>query len=1607
MKNKILILTIMMVIALFSINIIFADTTITDCGTYNLPGKYNLSSNLNSTGTCLTFVGSNIELDCKGYSIKFGTTAGTVYGINAYNATVSQSNLTIKNCNITTNNTLSSSRVGIQIYNYSSSYIYNNTILTNGTSVNYGILMTNTEYTVIDLNNIKAQGTTTNNNGIYISSGVNYCNITNNIISSQGTVGSTTIYIASALSPRINNIFSGNKLLANLGTTSSYGINILNNVSSNTLKDNNITVLATGGGTAIGILVTAIAGSPTDYNIFTNNTMDVRSTGAGSNQGIFITGGNYNNITNNIIFVNGTTSIIGTQILGTATLPTNNNIIDSNIFTLFGVGATSSYGVYIKDKANINKVTYNNISMNGASTLYGIYAIGSASNVINNTDVLFNNVTITGTAASNHPVYFTANIENTNISNNKLISSGGTTPNYGVYVLGGTGLPCNNNWISFNQINITASGASCTGILLSTNVNTNYVNDNVIRIRGGTTLSDGIQVIGTTLLTSKNNFINRNTIASDSNAGRGIMVTSNVDNGEIKDNVIRMGNATSTTLNYGIYVFGNTMTANNYTITGNNIYTIGTGITNNGIYISSNTSYNLIQNNIINMSSGGAGTAAGIYTTGAVGSLTDYNVIDRNNITVNCYLLCYGIYSALNMHYCNITNNIIRKGAYYGITTGATGQGIGLLGGSTSPLSNFLIQGNDIFNQQNTTSTASHGMSVSSSVSNITIRDNIISINASSSSYGFYSLSAFATPAEDIYVINNTITTYVNAGTNPCISIGTTIRRWNITDNILNCGIGGTVQNRGITLTGLALNDTGNINVLRNNIKTTGIGTSNDGIYVFTSLVNVTVKDNIMNLSGPSIVGVTVSGGTNANIEYLNVINNTITIQNLSANGSNVGFSATTSVNNVLVENNTFYITGTTANQGISFFGLVNNPSDNNTVNNNRITIMSGVASATQYGIHASGKVNNYKITNNILNLTGGTSQYPIYLLNAVTTPATGAIVDNNSIIMFSNLSNNFGVFVSSNWAYVNITNNILNLTCIGTACQGIRVAGLTGSLDTHDIRIVGNDISHYNGSTTSYGIVIFNSIFNSYVAYNKVYIQGVTTPEGCFIGGSADAPAEYNIIEYNNFTTSATVSAYGCEMQSNANNNIFRYNNFDVSGATLNYGLELLSTSVLDLTGNQIYNNNIKVNSTGAGISTAGLYMLTNVVTNYIYNNNITVYANKTSNGAYFLGTTYPVTDNKFYNNSIDIECNYADSNDCYGIYLLNGANGNNISRNTILTNGSGANYGIFTSISVDNIFEDNNISSDSRLNTSDCIRVSGNAKYNTFKNNKGYCSGHEINLIYSGFAPDFTTLENNNLVCRATPNTFNLYVQNTAAKSIDSLTLRNQYVESYNFTGRGTTNLLIENTTTGSILFNTLIKGNGTNMNTEVQIKNNNISVDTTSSLVFNKSATLTMYNIPSFSSPVANRDSVLCTAFYCGALTYLGNNIYTFVVNSWSSYSIAQDTNLFKYLCDWISSAHVKPFYTYDDTFCDDFNFTVYTKLNDPIYMANIYTENVTTCDIELINTSVLATNGTLCWQIYVDKEAHHQYITDSINFTTSTLSQDNSTVLAQMYIRVVNN
>ncbi len=505
-------------------------TTLTACQTLSSSGYYDLSQSITANATCFTVTADNVEIDCKGYRISYGINgANTGIGVDATDGSNTHTNLTVRNCIITKPMLNGTTGYGIRLTRFSSSFIVNNTIKTNGSSSNYGMLLTtNSQSNLVENNSINSFGVTTTNIGLYLLSGTSGNIVRGNVIMTNGSASDYGIMISTASDNNVvvnNTVFTASN--ATTGNTDNWGVYVVT-ADSNNITDNNINTNGIARSWGFYLVTNA------DSNRITSN--NITTTGAGAtNYGIYLATGASNVIANNTIMTNGTTGNYGIYL---ATTSDNNAILNN---TVFSKGTTTNnWGVYIT-QSSTNNITDNVIVTNGTTGNYGIYLLTNAnSNIIQS-----NNITAGGTT-TNYGMFLSTASYNKIYANN-ITASGitktGTTNNWGVYLVTNS----ITNDIANNSI-WTHGGATNIGLYFLTDSNNNNATGNNITTNGGSTTNYGALVSAST-----SNMINFNTIwANGSTTNYGVYLFSSAQHNVVADNNITTNGTTSHALYFAV-----------------------------------------------------------------------------------------------------------------------------------------------------------------------------------------------------------------------------------------------------------------------------------------------------------------------------------------------------------------------------------------------------------------------------------------------------------------------------------------------------------------------------------------------------------------------------------------------------------------------------------------------------------------------------------------------------------------------------------------------------------------------------------------------------------------------------------------------------------------------------------------------------------------------------------------------------------------------------------------------------------------------------------------------------------------------------------------------
>ncbi|MFC1755123.1 LamG-like jellyroll fold domain-containing protein, partial [Thermoproteota archaeon] len=371
-------------------NILGSDFTINSsaisaCRELNESDKvYYLTQNVASDRTCFNLSAENVTLDCKGYTIKYGS-SDTVWGpaVRIYN-----NYTTVKDCIIIRNETGADYGYGIFMRGANNSTIVNNTIVTID-SGDSGIAITRTYNSTIANNTITTGGAYSQ--GIYFVLYASYNYIERNVITTNRTL--------------------------------SEGIELWQ-VEYNTFKSNNITARASG---AFGIDMYLTGSYATDdYTTYCNQSIDTSNLAYGKpvnftfkKSGIDISNVNYTKY-GQVFFCNCSDINVSNSSFTDggihAVYSRNIGIFNSNVTMSYGDAIMFRYVQY----GNITNNTINISSTDGGNIGISIYKGSNHTGITNNS--IYTSTKIVGYGI--HPSYS----QFLSIDNNRVITKGPSAP---------------------------------------------------------------------------------------------------------------------------------------------------------------------------------------------------------------------------------------------------------------------------------------------------------------------------------------------------------------------------------------------------------------------------------------------------------------------------------------------------------------------------------------------------------------------------------------------------------------------------------------------------------------------------------------------------------------------------------------------------------------------------------------------------------------------------------------------------------------------------------------------------------------------------------------------------------------------------------------------------------------------------------------------------------------------------------------------------------------------------------------------------------------------------------------------------------------------------
>lgn len=466
-----------------------------------------------------------------------------------------------------------------------------------GTSTNAGLYLSSyNSYWTIDGNHLYASSTLTptisaTRYEIYIGSGLNGFNVTNNVIGYSSPSATGTYSIAP----------SSGTYAYTYGIYMSVGTGVVSQVQGNTIS--NITMTTTGGAYCYMYCMYLPGGS------FSIGDVTPNTIGGTTGNDKLVINSSYSSVTLGFygLYVGGSA--------GSVTNVVNNNIGGLTANNSTTTGGSYIYAMYIGSTGNTT-VTGNTIGSNTTSN--SIYASGTATG---GSQYIYGLYVSVSSSALVNPIVSNNTIAN--ITNNSTYTSGSYT--YGIYSSSSALLSLTGNTIhdiTGKSAYTSTSNPSVAGMYISGSTNpANIDNNSIYTISNANTTTSATQVAGIYYSGNINGSITRNKIYDLRNASTGTSVTAP----PVAAGIILYSPNTSITIANNMISLGNSQTTN----------TSFTGIMNN-----LSTTYTLkAYYNSINIegtvTSGALNSTAfrrGNYSTS---SYTGITVDVRNNIFVN------------------------------------------------------------------------------------------------------------------------------------------------------------------------------------------------------------------------------------------------------------------------------------------------------------------------------------------------------------------------------------------------------------------------------------------------------------------------------------------------------------------------------------------------------------------------------------------------------------------------------------------------------------------------------------------------------------------------------------------------------------------------------------------------------------------------------------------------------------------------------------------------------------------------------------------------------------------------------------------------------------
>ncbi|MFN7991320.1 MAG: right-handed parallel beta-helix repeat-containing protein [Candidatus Micrarchaeia archaeon] len=474
--------------------------------------------------------------------------------------------------------------------------------------------------------------------------------------------------------------------------------------------------------------------------------------------------------------------------------------------------------------------------------------------------------------------------------------------------------------------------------------------------------------------------------------------------------------------------------------------------------------------------------------------------------------------------------------------------------------------------RNNSMSNDSKGIVITSSNNNSISNNSISTAGASAGNHGVQLVNS-----SNNAITNNTIAANGSSSGNMGVSLESSSNRNNVTNNTIT--VNGTSGNNGARL----LTSANDNNITGNQINTNGSSNGNSGITV-TSSLRTLIRGNIITPDGVSdshgVLFQTAS--TNST-----VVNNTIVAP------KGVGVFLLDNTNHTNVSQNAIL----NASTGISIqCGSASTSTANNTVADNRIE--SNGTSGSNHGIllwmQATCSILNNTISRNNVSARNGTGIYIIganrtmIFENNVTTPLNNHCMVLQTSASDNNVSGNLlescgagGIVIVTLSNNNNIINNTVNFAGLAALADGFSLTGVSNNT------LAGNTVHNASDDGFQVSTNANNTNLTGNTAHNVVAegFESSLNSNNTFTGNVAYNCGMGFIIFNATNVTLRNSTAHGCVRGFDVQTNSFNNTLLDSIAFNNSIGTDVVNSSGTQLTDTHLYNNTQDLHVNGGGV--------------------------------------------------------------------------------------------------------------------------------------------------------------------------------------------------------------------------------------------------------------------------------------------------------------------------------------------------------------------------------------------------------------------------------------